>query len=198
MAQGNAPTTGDTISSSDYGTNAHARMEAFARNHIITGHWVKGLPYTDYENVCLTTVAQFEQMDVKPIHAEHKVWDDDLRIAGTVDLVANHGGRVSLFDYKFRSCGGSKPKTYLKDCAQLAVESAIIRHDKQLGYYPPIWSIYIDTDTGKTHFKQWSQDKFIEGLNYYLACNAMFLVAEMKLAFAEVVAGWTKFIKKSS
>jgi ATP-dependent exoDNAse (exonuclease V) beta subunit len=189
------PNTGDEISSSEFGTAVHAQMEDFA-NLAKDSEWPT--PDDDgYSHFCLDAIKQFKKRGVEPISAEEIVFDDDLRIAGTIDLLAKIDGKVSLLDYKCRSCKGEKAKSYNKDCAQLAIEAAIVANDMDLDYFPPTYTVCICSDTGKAWLRKWTAPVVKRNLGDFLACRMLYMKAESKMELGEVLEGHTLFVDKS-
>ena len=161
------PETGNVISSSDFGTNAHARLEEHM-NAIIEGHDL--LRDDPYDPIVSQTVRFLELNGFTPIAAERMMACEERGTAGTIDLVAEKDGKICLMDYKFRSCPDGKGKFYPeKDCSQLAVEAQMVMEQDGLDYFPDCYSICVDTETGTPHVKQWTGAAVKKGLQRFLS-----------------------------
>jgi hypothetical protein len=158
------PRTGEVIKSSEFGTLAHAAMEAeVIRQHLST---VYAPPYdVAFQHFTVPWMAFLREEQITPLAVEHIVFDLNLGVAGSIDLVCrDRHGEIMLADYKFRQNTKGRGKFYPKDCWQLAIEADIIRRDRSLEYDPPILSICIDSETNEHHHKWWSKKERENGL----------------------------------
>lgn len=158
------PETGDKIPSSDFGTNAHKRMELWAQGHTLGD--------SAYDPITEDAIGKFKIMRANPVEAEVIMYSHDDECAGTVDLIAEVNGRLELFDYKFRECKG-KSKTYDKDLEQLAIESSWVARNFSLDYLPNITTVCIDSITGKAWFKKWKPERQEKGIQSFRGLRRM-------------------------
>jgi hypothetical protein len=106
------------------------------------------------------------------IKAEYMCVDHQTRTAGMIDFVGmTHSGNVVLCDYKNRTCDKGKGKFYFKDCMQLAIESRVIKSEMGLTYLPAIYSMCIDTITGRLFAKKWSETMQLRGIAHFEALS---------------------------
>ena len=156
-----SPATGQKIPSSEFGTAAHDRVEKLV-NSKINNRSVDQAPYDDF---AIPVIEYFEEQDITPIEAEKLIACHNLKIAGRIDLIAKKDDKLCLFDYKFRDCSEKeKGKFYDKDCYQLAIESFMVKNDKNLDYLPDIYSICICSSMGKVYCKKWSKKMLDRGI----------------------------------
>ena len=151
------PETGETISSSEFGTKAHAAIELhFTDNECLPN---------SYSPIAEQTIDYLEQ-NFTFAYAEKVLVDHDLRIAGTVDYIGqDKDGKWMLADFKFRDIKeGKKPSYYAKDKAQLAIEGEMWRTAMNLDYSPDLYSIVVDSNTGKCFPKKWSEKMRQQGI----------------------------------
>lgn len=164
------PETGEQITSSSFGTNAHAFMEEWA-NCLIEG---AEPDYSHpYAGVCKDAIAKLERIGT-PVYAELLVGSLEDESCGALDLVAEVDGELHLVDFKFRSCRGGKAKFYDKDCDQLSIEAEWLQAEKNLDYLPKITSICIDSDTGSATFKTWTTENQAAGAHRWRCCRALY------------------------
>ena len=159
---------GTMVLSSIFGTRVHAEIEAAVLALI------RGNDYdSEYKQYYRPFLKWMEDNDAYPTASEHMVFDPDLKIAGTMDLVAKMDGQVCLFDFKTRDCKGADPKTktYPKDAMQLAIGADIIQRQTGLPYHIPIYSVVIDVTTGQTGVKKWTEKAQEKALKKALATN---------------------------
>lgn len=144
------PATGKEISSSDYGTAAHAAIER---------HFTNPEQGNDayYDEVAATI--EYLEDNFTFSEAETILVDRELKIAGTVDYIGkDKNNKWMLADFKFRE----KNNTYSKDLAQLAVEARMLKKDNWLPYDPDIYSIVVID--GQPYPKKWSDKMKAKGL----------------------------------
>lgn len=158
--------TGEKIKSSDFGTRAHARMEAWANDEEIGDD--------PYDSIISDVIKKYNEMDIVPHVSEYIISCDSDQCAGTIDLIATVDGKLELFDYKFRECKG-KSKTYNKDLEQLAIESQWVQNKFNLDYLPAITTVCVDSTTGKCWFKKWSKKMQLKGIKSFRALRYMAL-----------------------
>lgn len=144
------PITGELISSSDWGTRLHAKLEDYNRgtpDHSPYDPWVD--LWHDWRKSNLVEILEAELM----------IGCEERRIAGMLDFVGVMDGRIFLADYKSRSIGDKDIKTcaYEKDAMQLAIEAKMIQEQWELDYLPDIWTIIFDTDTPRMWPKKWTE-----------------------------------------
>jgi hypothetical protein len=149
------PDSGSEIPSSEFGTNAHHRMELWADGHTLGG--------SSYDDLLEDAIGKFRVMNAVPIEAEVIMCSQEDECAGTVDLIAEVDGKFELFDYKFRDCNG-KSKTYDKDLEQLAIESLWVQEHFNLDYLPRITTVCVCSNTGKAWFKKWKEERQSKGI----------------------------------
>lgn len=158
------PRTGELIKSSEWGTLAHAAVEAeVIRNHLPA----KVAPPYDmaFRKYTEPWLEYIREEQVEPLAVEHIVFDTLLGVAGSIDFVGrDRHGEIMLADYKFRQRTKGRGKFYGKDCWQLAIEADIIKKKKGLDYDPPILSLCIDSDTGEMFPKAWTGEERSRGL----------------------------------
>ena len=191
------PDTGDEISSSDFGTAVHKKMEQYANLALGKGGAWPQADGEGYGHFCRYMIETLLYAGIEPLAAEKIVWDDDLRVAGTIDLIAQQKGKVVLVDYKCRSCNGEGAKAYDKDCAQLAVEAVIVANDMGLDYVPQIYTGCICSDTGKAWLRTWTPPVAKRNLSAFLSCVIMYATVEMKLELGTVLERHAHFTQKS-
>lgn len=166
------PATSDMIKSSDYGTNAHARMEELIDSQMEDGLLPTGHPY---DGVCLDTFDYIIKNKFTPLHTEIKIACLERGIAGTIDLVAlDSDEKVCLLDYKFRDCADGKIKAYDKDCSQLAIEALIWQEQNDLDYIPDCYTVCVDVNTGTPHVKKWTSRMVIKGIKRFESAREMY------------------------
>jgi len=99
--------------------------------------------------------------------------DQEFNTAGTIDLLAVHNGKLSLFDYKTREVAEHQDitrKAYHKDAMQLASESRMVKIASYLDYDPPIHTVIINTNNGDTHVKTWTEQAQAKALDDAISC----------------------------
>ena len=164
------PETGQMITSSDFGTLAHACMEDWAN-----GKDSRDNPYHDVTAGARDAVVnlldagsdRFCETIVGVTKAE---WGGS---AGSVDLLGIQDGKYVLIDYKFRQCKG-RGKFYEKDLSQLSIEARWTAWMMHLDYLPKIYSICIDCDTGKAYVRKWKPEDQVKGEEIFQACRVLY------------------------
>lgn len=160
------PVTGEEVGSGVWGTECHTQLELAMNNKWEPNEWEPFVqPFVDWTNK-----RNFEVLATETIIASDT---PSFNTAGTIDLLAKINGRVSLLDYKTRkvsSDGDIRRKTRPTDAMQLASESDMIKAMMHLEYSPSIYTVIIDTDTGNTHVKQWSDKAFEKALSDAISC----------------------------
>lgn len=160
------PETGEQIPSSEFGTRAHARMEAWAN--------CEDIGDDPYDSIISEVIEKFKEMKAVPEVSEYIISSEADQCAGTIDLIATVDGKLELFDYKFRDCKG-KVKTYDKDLEQLAIESQWVKDKFKLDYLPAITTVCVDSTTGKCWFKKWSNKMQLRGISSFRSLRYMAL-----------------------
>lgn len=172
------PHTGDTISSSEFGTEVHKAIESIVNSELLqheTPHRA-GV----YDDWAMPFIEWIESEGVKPIACECIVANSRLKIAGSVDFIGHDAdGKLFLADYKCRTNTGGKAKTYDKDCQQLAIESYMLMKQHGLDYLPACRSVVIDADTKKHYHKEWSQEEMQKGIKVAKKCAELYWLLRM-------------------
>ena len=165
------PETGKQISSSDFGTAAHARLE----DHTIA--WQEGGSIernSPYDGIVAPTMRYLETEGFTPVASERMVACNELKTAGSIDLIAKKGGKLWLLDYKFRNCTKDEGKFYPKDCAQLAIEAKMVMQNDDLDYLPKCISLCVDSTTGKVYDKTWTEAACKQGVQRFIAARNLY------------------------
>jgi len=165
------PETLDTISSSEFGTKAHARLEDHMNAQIDGFDLVRDHPY---DGIISPTLSFLALNGFTPVSAERMIACDELKTAGMLDLIAEHEGRLVLMDYKFRDCADGKGKTYDKDCAQLAIEAKMVMEQDELDYMPECYTICIDSTAGTPYVKKWTHAAVKKGIQTFIAARNLY------------------------
>jgi len=156
------PETGDTITSSLFGTEAHNCMEQMLK------HLQEGSDYHDpYLPLCRPFIEHIQEECIDPVFMELMVIDDERRVGGTIDFVAVKDGKYQVYDFKFRGNNNA----YDKDMLQLAFASDVVRKQLKLKYYPEIFSVVIDYTSGNIKVREWAEADKIEGVQIFEALN---------------------------
>ena len=160
------PITGQEVSSAAWGTECHTQLELAMNNKWEPNEWEPFVqPFIDWTNN-----SSFEVLATETVIASE---NPSYNTAGTIDLLAKINGRVSLLDYKTRKVsegGDIRKKTYAKDCMQLASESNMVKAMMHLDYNPSIYTVIIDTETGNTYVKEWTDKAFEKALGNAISC----------------------------
>ena len=159
---------GCLVESSVFGTRIHAEIEQAIL------HLMDGADYhSKYASYYRPFLQWMDENQVIPTAAERMIFDADLMLAGTMDLIAEMDGQVCVFDFKTRECRGAAPKskTYPKDAMQLAIGADIIKRQICADYNLPIYSVIIDTETCQTGVKRWTEKAQLKHLKKALATN---------------------------
>lgn len=142
------PWIGNTISSSEFGTAVHNRIEELLKPKPDSS----ATPWDDWAKPFVDWVLENK---VEVMGTEYVVSCDKLKIAGSVDFIGkDKEGQIFLADYKTRKCKGSG-KFYAKDCEQLAVEASMLKDLLRLDYMPKCLSVCICTDSTEHYHKTW-------------------------------------------
>jgi len=161
------PVTEEEVSSSAWGTECHAQLDLAMNDKWQWNEWEPFIqPFVSWVKTRNIEVLATETIVASSIPS--------FNTAGTIDLLAKlNGGKIALFDYKTRKVsegGDIKKKAYPKDCMQLASESSMIRDMMHLDYNPSIFTVLIDTETGSTHVKEWTDKAFEKALSDSISC----------------------------
>lgn len=166
---------GREVTSSQFGTSVHSALEHHLERMADGDISPNNGPYAAYVNPFANW---FRDSGYSLVAAETTVYCLKRKTAGTIDVLAkNAEGELVLMDFKTRAVKfGVKPesKTYLKDCAQLAVEAEIVREFHSLSYTPQIMSIVINTEDGRTGIKRWKADNAAFALSVFDACASLY------------------------
>jgi hypothetical protein len=161
-----SPIDGEEITSSEFGTTVHGRLEDHT-NAIIANkkpkldsqwdHWAE--PFLKY----------IKDENIEPIASELITWDDEIKVAGSVDFIGKlPDGKYFMADYKCRDCKGRGGKFYeKKDCTQLAIESWMLARMWDLEYLPTIMSVCVDIGTKKHYHKEWTWKQMQKGIERF-------------------------------
>lgn len=166
---------GAEVTSAAFGTSVHKALECHIERMADGDLTRNNGPYRAYVNPFSDW---FRSNEYTLVAAETTVYCLKRKTAGTIDVLAkNADGDYVLMDFKTRAVrDGVKPesKTYLKDCAQLAVEAKIIEEFHGLDYTPSILSIVISTNNGRTGIKRWKPDAAEFALEVFDACANLY------------------------
>jgi hypothetical protein len=166
---------GRFVTSSSFGTSVHKALEVHLERMSDGDLSPNNGPYNAYVN---PFSSWFKDGGYSLVAAETTVFCLKRKTAGTIDVLAKDAsGDFVLLDFKTRAVRDDvKPesKTYLKDCAQLAVEAEIVREFHDLDYMPRIMSIVIATDDGRTGIKRWKPDQAAFALTVFDACANLY------------------------
>jgi hypothetical protein len=155
---------GDTVSSSEFGTKAHEALELYFDDIEGDKKW-RDFVSQAYENII--------SQEIVPQKTEFLVSDNELRVAGSVDLLAKQNDMYVLLDYKFRKCK-DRGKFYDSDCYQLSIESFFVQQLYNLSYIPKVCSVCIDNSSGVPYFKWWSKKKVDKGIQVFLDARDLY------------------------
>jgi len=155
---------GNVLPSSEFGTIAHKCLEDMINGDDIDRDWAEFL---------FNAYMEIDKLYLSDMNPEYLAYDQDLRVAGTIDLLAKMDDKYVLLDYKFRNCKG-KGKFYDSDCYQLSIESFFIQQEFKLTYLPKICSICVDVNTGLPYFKWWSKNKLDRGIQVFLDARELY------------------------
>lgn len=157
---------GSEITSSEFGTSVHARLEKHIGDMI-----AKKKPKLDSEWDSWTEpfLKHIVDNQIEPIAVELVAHDHEIKVAGSVDFVGKMpDGKYYLADYKCRDCKGRGGKFYeKKDCTQLAIESWMLARMWDLEYLPWITSVCIDIETKKHYQKEWNWKQMQKGIERF-------------------------------
>tara|TARA_R100001509_G_scaffold132838_2_gene86368 strand:+ start:393 stop:1130 length:738 start_codon:yes stop_codon:yes gene_type:complete len=156
---------GEDMKVSDFGTKAHKELEyIFNHDDRADDKWADFLIQA-YDEI----IDMVEPMETEALIANH-----ELRVAGTIDLIAKKGSKYVLLDYKFRNCEKGSGKFYDSDCYQLSIESLFLKQVYRLNYLPKICSVCICNVTGETYIKWWTQKKLDNGIENFLNARDLY------------------------
>ena len=161
------PLGGDPISSSEFGTLVHARLESHIESIMRTGgldlHGV-----TAFDSWALPFINYIIDNDIEPIATEKVLFCNKFKSAGSVDFIAKVDGKYHLFDYKCRDTKGTGGKFYEdKDCTQLAIEARFLKDTMGLDYDPGITSVCICVESKKHYHKNWTKTQARKGVTRF-------------------------------
>ncbi len=161
-----SPISGEEITSSEFGTSVHARLEDHTCDLMAGKNPTMDSEWDSWAEPFLKHIAD---NNIEPIASELIAWDDELKVAGSVDFVGKMpDGKYYLADYKCRDCKGRGGKFYeKKDCTQLAIESWMLARQWNLEYLPWITSVCIDIGTKKHYHKEWSWKQMQKGIERF-------------------------------
>lgn len=146
------PETGELITSSEFGTRAHAALEKLNIG-LITGAMPAQCEFYAWVNLWADWLGWGTTSD--PISAEYMMADRQRKLAGTIDFIGEDEQGVFIADYKFRD-GDLKTKAREKDCMQLAWAADRVKAWRGLSYNPRIFSVIFDSEKPDMHVKQWT------------------------------------------
>ena len=161
-----SPIDDSEITSSEFGTTVHGRIETHV-NDMIAGK--KPTMDSEWDAWAEPFLKFIVDNNIEPIKAEMVAWDDEIKVAGSVDFVGKMpDGKYYMADYKCRDCKGRGGKFYeKKDCTQLAIESWMLARMWELEYLPWITSVCIDIGTKKHYHKEWSWKQMQKGIERF-------------------------------
>jgi hypothetical protein len=153
------PTTGEQMTSSDFGTAAHESVEN-GLNHL-----KEGADYhDDYSPLTRPFFRAIETSVHKPVWCEKMVLDERRRIGGTIDFVSEDAfGNYAIWDFKFRT----STKAYDKDMVQLSIAADIIMNEENLDYLPQTHSVVFNCNDGKMKITNWTERQRWEGVAWF-------------------------------
>lgn len=155
---------GTKVTSSEFGTRAHAGLEEALKMYQ-DGADYHG-PYKQYASKFIEHISTEGST---PVHMELSVLDDDLNVAGMLDLVCMSAkGKYELYDFKFRN---DKNKSYDTDCCQLAIEAKIVAKQWELDYIPNVFSVVFDCESAEMKVKHWPASKVDWGITAFEKLN---------------------------
>ena len=161
-----SPIDGSEITSSEFGTSVHARLEKHIGDMIANKK-----PELDSEWDAWTEpfLKHIVDNQIEPVAVELVAHDDEIKVAGSVDFVGKMpDGKYYLADYKCRDCKGRGGKFYeKKDCTQLAIESWMLTRMWNLDYLPWVTSVCIDIGTKKHYQKEWTWKQMQKGIERF-------------------------------
>ena len=171
------PKTGEEVTSSSWGTECHKHLETTICGGQCPPSWEPFvMPFIEW--------AECEQLEVVDVEGVISNSDKEFNTAGTIDLLAVHNGKLSLFDYKTREVAEHQDitrKGFHKDCMQLASESRMVKIASYLDYDPPIHTVIINTNNGDTHVKKWTEQAQAKALDDAISCFMFYdLVNKMR------------------
>ena len=166
------PFTGEMISSSEFGTAVHKRIEDW----LMDGEG-EATAYDDWASPFISWV---NEEGVQVVDCEYIVSDSRFKIAGSIDFIGlDKDEKVFLADYKCRTNTKGKAKCYDKDCQQLGIEAYMMMKEHKLDYLPGCISVIIDCDTKKHYHKVWSEDELDKGIKVAKKCAELYWMLRM-------------------
>lgn len=168
-----SPITGNEMTSSEFGTTVHGRLEKHIQE--IIGKRKPNLD-SDWDAWAEPFLKHITDEEIEPLSVEYVAWDDELKVAGSVDFIGRlPDGKYYMADYKCRDCKGKGGKFYeKKDCTQLAIESWMLAKMWDLEYLPFITSVCIDISTKKHYHKQWSFKQMQRGIERFKLTSELY------------------------
>jgi ATP-dependent exoDNAse (exonuclease V) beta subunit len=135
---------GDAVSGA--GTNLHERIEEFMNNTQLVS-WYSNKTLFESQTVCDDDCKEWNYFmefindypELKPYRTEWMIFDEDLKIAGCIDMVyENPDGTLSIYDWK-----RSKDITKVNNWNQYAINPLICHlHDTNFWHYALQLNIY--------------------------------------------------------
>ena len=162
-----SPVDGKEITSSEFGTTVHGRLEDHTNSIIATRSPAK--MDSVWDAWAEPFLKHVKDSDIEPVASEFIAWDDEIKVAGSVDFIGKlPDGKYYMADYKCRDCKGKGGKFYeKKDCTQLAIESWMLSRMWELEYLPTIVSVCIDVGTQKHYHKEWTWKQMQKGIERF-------------------------------
>jgi len=161
------PIDGKPISSSEFGTAVHARLEHQIESIMRTGN-IDQESVVVWDRWALPFINFMSDHDIEPIATEKILFCNKFKSVGSVDLIAKVEGKYHLFDYKCRDTKGTGGKFYEeKDCTQLAIEARFLKDTMELDYDPGITSVCICVESKKHYHKNWTKAQAKKGVTRF-------------------------------
>ncbi len=162
-----SPVDGEEITSSEFGTTVHGRLEDHTNSIIATRSPAK--MDSEWDSWAEPFLKHINDNNIEAVASEFIAWDDEIKVAGSVDFIGRlPDGKYYMADYKCRDCKGRGGKFYeKKDCTQLAIESWMLARMWDLEYLPTIVSVCIDVGTKKHYHKEWTWKQMQKGIERF-------------------------------
>lgn len=160
---------GVMFQSDEFARHIHAEIDRWNHNKEVffSPEWAQ---------YCYGWQTWYEANIIQTIASEKMLACNEMRVAGVADFIGEHREYgVVLCDYKCRDCKGkNKGKFYDKDLLQLAIEAKMWATKTRMDKVPRIFSICIDTDTGRLYERLWTEELQDMGERHFRAINACY------------------------
>ena len=162
-----SPIDGKPISSSEFGTAIHARLEHQIESIMRTGN-IDQESVTAWDSWAFPFINFMSDRDIEPVATEKILFCHKFKSVGSVDFIGKIDGKYHLFDYKCRDTKGTGGKFYEeKDCTQLAIEARFLKDTLGLDYDPGITSVCICVESKKHYHKNWTKAQAKKGVTRF-------------------------------